>query len=113
MILIGSTTLTAQTAGRALLLSDGGTWLNGTPAPAISAIFPDSLVQTQSGHTARIHAEGSSPPIAPETIVQFQGNELALDHGSLQVDTARETKVLIGCVTVSPLTSGQNPIQCY
>jgi hypothetical protein len=39
--------------------------------------------------------------------VPFQGNELALDHGSLQVDTAREMKVLLGCVTVSPLTSDQ------
>ena len=58
MILIGSTTLTAQTTGRALVHSDGGTWLNDSPAPAISAIFPDSLVQTQSGHAARINAEG-------------------------------------------------------
>ena len=40
-----------------------------------------------------------------ETIVQFQGNELALDHGALQLDTAREMKALIGCVTVTPITS--------
>ena len=40
MILIGSTTLHGQTTGRALVHSDGGTWLNDSPAPAISAIFP-------------------------------------------------------------------------
>jgi hypothetical protein len=37
-------------------------------------------------------------------VVQFQGLELALDHGHLQLDTAREMKVLIGCVTVTPIT---------
>jgi ferric-dicitrate binding protein FerR (iron transport regulator) len=39
--------------------------------------------------------------------VQFQGNQLDLDHGSLQVDTVRERKVLLGCVTASALTSDQ------
>jgi hypothetical protein len=110
LIAVVPASLMAQTSDRelrGLLHSDGGTWLNGSPAPPISAIFPDSLVQVQSGHSARINVEGSTVLIAPETIVQFQGNELALDHGSLQLDTAREMKVLIGCVTVAPLTSDE------
>ena len=105
MIVIVPASLNAQIADRGLLHSDGGTWLNGSPAPAVSAIFPDSLVQTQAGHSARINLDGSTVLIGPETIVQFQGNELALDHGALQLDTAREMKVLIGCVTVTPITS--------
>ena len=105
MIVIWPASLLAQTSNRALLHSDGGTWLNGSPAPAISAIFPDSLVQTQAGHSARIDAERSTVRIGPETVMQYQGSELALDHGSLQLDTAREMKVLIGCITVSPITS--------
>ena len=108
MIVVAPASLMAQTSDRelrGLVSSDGGTWLNGSPAPAISAIFPDSLLQTQEGHTARINVEGSTVLVGSETIVQFQGNELALDHGSLQLDTAREMKVLIGCVTVSPITS--------
>ncbi len=105
MIVVTPASLMAQTMDRGLLHSDGGTWLNGNPAPAISAIFADSLVQTQAGHSARINVEGSTVLIGPETIVQFQGNELVLDHGALQLDTAREMKVLIGCVTVTPITS--------
>jgi hypothetical protein len=38
-------------------------------------------------------------------VVQFQGLELALDHGHLQFDTECEMKVLIGCLTVAPITS--------
>jgi hypothetical protein len=105
MIVVAPTSLMSQSMDRGLIHSDGGTWLNGNPAPAISAIFPDSLVQTQAGHSSRINVEGSTVLIGPETIVQFQGNELALNHGALQLDTAREMKVLIGCVTVTPITS--------
>jgi len=37
--------------------------------------------------------------------VSISGRRLALDHGSLQVDTARGLKVLVGCITVDPVTS--------
>lgn len=105
MIVIAPSPLLAQYSERALLRNDGGTWLNETPAPAVSAIFPDSLIQTQAAHTARIEAEGSTAQISPETVVQYQGLELALDHGILQLDTSREMKVLIGCITITPINS--------
>lgn len=104
MIVIAPPSL-AQITDRGLIYSDGGVWLNGSVAPAVTAIFPDSLVQTQAGHSAKIDVDGSTVLIAPETVMQFQGAELALDHGNLKLDTAREMKVLIGCITVSPITS--------
>jgi hypothetical protein len=105
MIVILPGLLVAQDANRGILRNDGGTWLNENPAPPTAAIFPDSLVQTQKGHNARIDVEGSSILIQPETMVQFQGHELALDHGTLQLDTAREVEVIVGCITISPITS--------
>jgi hypothetical protein len=105
MIAIAPSALFAQYSERALLRNDGGTWLNESPAPAVSAIFPDSLIQTQADHSARIEAEGSTVSIGGETVVQFQGLELALDHGLLQLDTSREMKVLIGCITITPVNS--------
>ena len=103
-IVIGPASLAAQTTGGALLHSDGGTWLNGNPAPDTSAIFPDAVIQTQQGHSAKIDADGSTALIQPETIVQFEGDELVLDHGWLQLNTARQMKVRINCITVIPLT---------
>lgn len=109
MIVVLPTSLVAQSSGRALLHSEGGTWLNKSPAPASSAIFPDDYIQTASDNSARIDAEGSSVAVLPETIVQFQDNELVLDHGRLQLNTARGMKVRVGCMTVVPTT--QDPTQ--
>lgn len=105
MIVILPTSLLAQDANRGMLYNDGGTWLNENPAPASAAIFPDSLVQTQKGHVARIDVEGSTVLVGPETMVQFQGHELVLDHGSLRVDTAREMEVIVGCISIIPNNS--------
>jgi hypothetical protein len=104
MIIILPASLAAQDSTRGLLYSDGGTWLNEAPAPNVAAVFPDSLVQTQAGHAARIEVRGSSVVIQPETMMQFQGHELVVDHGSLRVDTVAEMEVLVGCVTISPMS---------
>jgi hypothetical protein len=104
MIVILPASMMAQDATRGLLYSDGGTWLNEVQAPPVAAVFPDSLVQTQAGHMARIEVAGSSVVVAPETMMQFQGHELALDHGSLQLDTSTEMEVIVGCITISPVS---------
>jgi len=54
---------------------------------------------------ARIEATGSAADIDPESVVQFEGDELVLDHGSLSVNTSRGLKVRVGCVTVTPVNA--------
>jgi len=105
IIVIAPVSLAARTADGAVLRSDGGTWMNGNPALNTIAVFPDTLIQTQKGHTAKIEADGSSVRVQPETMVQFEADELVLDHGSLQLNTSREMRVRIGCITVVPVTS--------
>ncbi|MGA7442150.1 MAG: hypothetical protein WBW02_17425 [Candidatus Sulfotelmatobacter sp.] len=108
MIIILPTSLTAQDSARAMLHNDGGVWLNGNPAPNSSAIFLHDLVQTQKGSWAKIDADGSTVTVQPETIVQFEGDELVLEHGGLQVNTSRGMKVRVNCITVIPLTQDWN-----
>lgn len=93
-----------QSNGRAMLHNNGGTWLNQRPAPESAAIFMEALIQTQKDHSARIDAEGSTVTVGPDTSVQFEGDELVLDHGTLQVSTVRELRVRVNCVTVIPVT---------
>jgi hypothetical protein len=102
MIVILPTSLMAQDSARAMLHNEGGVWLNGSSAPNSSAIFPHDLVRTQKDSRARIDAEGSTVTVEPETIVEFEGDELILEHGSLQVNTWRGMRVRVNCVTVSP-----------
>jgi hypothetical protein len=104
MIVILPTSLIAQDSSRAMLHSNGGVWLNGNPAPNSSAIFLHDLIQTQKESWAKIGADGSAATIQPDTIVEFAGDELVLDHGSLQLNTSRAMRVRVNCLTVIPLT---------
>jgi hypothetical protein len=104
MIAIMPASLLGQDSARAMLHNNGGTWLNGNPAPNSSAIFPHDLIETRTQNAAKIDADGSSVTIQPGTLVQFEGDEIVLDHGSLQVNTARTMKVRLDCLTVVPLT---------
>jgi hypothetical protein len=104
MIVVLPTSLIAQTSSRAMLHSNGGVWLNGNPAPNSSAIFLHDLIQTQKENWAKIGADGSAATIQPDTIVEFDGDELVLDHGSLQLNTSRAMRVRVNCLSVIPLT---------
>jgi hypothetical protein len=87
-----------------MLHSDGGAWLNGKPAPNSSAIFPHDLLQTRNESTAKIDVDGSTVTIQPGTLVQHEGDELVLDHGSLQLNSARGMRVRVNCMTMIPRT---------
>jgi hypothetical protein len=104
MIAILPTSLIAQDSSRAMLHTSGGVWLNDTPAPSSSAIFLNDLVQTQKESQAKIDTDGSMATIQPDTIVEFEENELVLGHGSLQVNTLRAMRVRVNCMEVIPLT---------
>jgi hypothetical protein len=97
--------LVAADSGPAILYSKGGLWVNGNVAPASLAIFADDLVQTQAASVGKIDAEGSTVTIQPDTIVQFQGDMLVLDHGTLLVSSSRQMRVRVGCLTVIPLAA--------
>ena len=104
MIVILPTLVLTQDSTRAMLHNDGGVWLNGNPAPNSSAIFLHDLVQTQKSNWAKIDAKGSTATVQPDSIVQFEGDELVLEHGGVQVNTSLGMKVRVNCITVIPLT---------
>jgi hypothetical protein len=98
--------LADDTAG--MLRSNGiGVLVNKNPAPASIALFPDALIETQAAAVARIEETGSSADINPETMVEYQTDELVLDHGSLSVNTSRGLRVRIGCLTITPANGDQ------
>jgi hypothetical protein len=86
-----------------LRTSGAGVSLNSNPAPASTALFPDDVISTQKNAAARIEVAGSSADIGPETIVQYQNDELVLDYGSVSVNTSRGLRVRVGCLTVTPV----------
>ena len=100
--------LVAQETAGAMLRGPGfGVYVNESAAPASIAIFPNDLIKTQKDVAARIETTGSSADINSETVVQFQSDELALDHGSVAVNTSRGMRVRVGCITVTPVHDDQ------
>lgn len=94
----------AQETADAMLHSTGfGVYVNESAAPASIAIFPNDLIKTQKDVVARLAATGSSADINSETVVQFQFDELALDHGGVTVNTTRGMRVRVGCITFTPV----------
>ena len=77
--------------------------INHSTVPAFSGLFAKDLVETQKNATAIIRATGSTASINAETMVEFDVDELALDHGSLSVYTTRGLKVRVGCLTITPV----------
>lgn len=76
--------------------------LNESPAPASVALFDNDLIETQKDAAARIEKPGSTADISAESMVQFHGDELVLDHGRLVVNTSRGLRVRVGCITITP-----------
>jgi hypothetical protein len=102
MVVILPVSLMADDTGAAMLRSNPGVLLNKNPAPVSAALFPDDLIETPKQAVARIEATGSTADVNPETMVQFEGDELVLEHGSLSVNSNRGMRVREGCLTVTP-----------
>jgi hypothetical protein len=96
--------LLGQDSERAMLHSDGGASLNGKAAPNSSAIFLHDRIETRPESTAKIDTEGSTITVLPRTVLVFEGEELILERGGLQLNSARGMKVRVNCMTIIPLT---------
>lgn len=104
MAVVLPVSLLAQDVAGAMLQSNGvGVFVNHNPAPASTALFPKDLIETQRNAAARLVVNGSSADLNAETMVEFDTDELVLDHGALSVHTTHGLKVRVGCLTVTPV----------
>ncbi len=105
LLLIVPASLFAADAGAAMLYANGAAWLNGAHVPASSAIFTGDLVQTRSDSAANIHAPGSSITVLGDSLVQFEGASLKVEHGGVSVSTSKGLATTAGDVRVAPASS--------
>jgi hypothetical protein len=105
LLLIVPASLFAADSGAAMLYADGAAWLNGSHVPNSSAIFAGDLVQTRSDSAANIHALGSSITVLGDSLVQFEGASLNVEHGGVSVSTSKGIAASVGDVRVAPASS--------
>src|ERR1700740_3586275 len=86
----------------AMLYVRGDTTLNGNSVPTSSALFSGDLIRTTADSVAHINATGSTVLILNESLVQYVGNAVTLEHGGLRISTSKLMSTRAGGVTVSP-----------
>ncbi|HEX4920212.1 MAG TPA: hypothetical protein VFV92_05670, partial [Candidatus Bathyarchaeia archaeon] len=60
------------------------------------------LVQTNKDSVANINATGSTILVLNDSLVQYEGDTVSLEHGGLTVSTSKSLATQVGAVTVSP-----------
>lgn len=104
IVVIPGSFVSAESNG-AMLYGKGTVWVNGSPLPQSSAIFPGDLVQTKTESIANITGSGSSVIVQPDSLLKFEDNAVSLEHGTVRVATSRSMAARALAVTVAPATS--------
>jgi hypothetical protein len=102
LILMLSASAFAADSSAAMLYTNGTAWINGGNVPKSSAIFFGDLVQTRTDSVANIKATGTNVVVFSDSLVQFQGSALKLEHGGLNVGTSKSVAAEIGDLKVIP-----------
>ena len=98
--------LFAADSNAAMLYTNGAAWVNGSHVPRTSsAIFSGDLLQTRSDSVANINEAGSSITVQSDSLVQFQGAAVDIDHGGVTVSTSRGVAATAGDVKVAPASN--------
>ena len=106
MLAVFPSFLFADPSASGMLYAHGTISVNGTSVPRSSALFPGDVITTDRDSVANINATGSTVLILNESVVQYEGNAVNLEHGGVTVSTSKLLATHVGDVTVSPATSG-------
>jgi hypothetical protein len=98
--------LFAADSNAAMLYTNGAAWVNGAHVPrSASSIFSGDLLQTRSDSVANINEPGSSITVLADSLVQFQGASVDIQHGGVTVATSKEIYATAGDVKVAPASN--------
>jgi hypothetical protein len=93
----------AADSNAAMLYTNGAAWINGAHVPrSSSSIFSGDLLQTRYDSVANINEPGSSITVQSDSLVQFEGASVRIEHGGVTVSTSKEVATTAGDVKVTP-----------
>jgi len=106
LLLLFPAAMFAADSNAAMLYTSGAAWVNGVHVPRTSsAIFSGDLLQTRFDSVANINEPGSSVTVQSDSLVQFEGVALRIEHGGVSVSTSREMATIAGDVKVTPASN--------
>jgi len=86
----------------AMLYARGETMLNGSSVPRSSALFSGDLVETRADSVANISATGSTVLVLNDSLIQYEGSTVKLEHGGVTISTSKSLATRVGTLNVSP-----------
>lgn len=96
----------AADSNAAMLYTNGTAWVNGAHVPRFSsALLSGDLLQTRSDSVANITLTGSSITVLADSLVQFEGSSLNIEHGGLTVSTSKAVATTAGDVKIAPASN--------
>lgn len=106
LIVLFPFSLFAADSSAAMLYTNGPAWVNGAHVPRpSSAIFSGDLLQTRSDSVANINQPGSTVQVLSDSLVQFEGSSVKIDHGTVRVTTSKGMTTTAGDVKVAPASN--------
>src|ERR1700683_970998 len=102
LLLVVPGSLFAADQPDAMLYSHGTALLDGNSLPRSPAIFSGDLVQTNADSVANINVTGSTVLVLNDSLVQYEGGSVKLEHGGVTVSTSKLLATYAGAVSVSP-----------
>jgi hypothetical protein len=86
-----------------MLYTNGAAWINGSHVPRPSlAIFSGDLLQTRSDSLVNIKQTGSTVAVLGDSLIKFEGSSVEIDHGGVNVSTAKQLATTVGDIKVTP-----------
>lgn len=92
----------ADSNAGAMLYTHGSVKLNGSSVPRTSALFSGDVVETGVDSVANINTTGSTVLIKNDSLVQYDGGIVKLEHGGITVSTSSSMTMHAGNISVSP-----------
>jgi hypothetical protein len=106
LVILFPGSLFAADSNAAMLYTNGAAWVNGAHVPrSSSAIFLGDLLQTRSDSVANINESGSTITVLSDSLVQYQGASVDIQHGGVTVSTSKEIYATAGDVKVAPASN--------
>ena len=106
LLVLFPSAMLAGDSNAAMLYTNGPVWVNGAHIPrSSSAIFTGDLLQTRFDSLANINEIGSTVSVQSDSLVQFEGTSVRIEHGGVTVSTSREMATTAGDVKVTPASS--------
>jgi hypothetical protein len=113
LIMVMASPALAADSASAMLYTNGTAWINGGYIPKSSALFAGDLVQTKADSIANIKSSGTSVVVLSDSLIQYQGSAVKLEHGSLNVATSKSMAAQIGGLKVVPAGSAWTEFEVH